>query len=466
MDFFAYSAYYTQENATDTQWITNYQSVGFNAVMLNGNVALGFEEKPFAGTACQQAMAAAYAQGIDKIIIQDKALAEICAYDYETLSSSSFSNGIGLKEFVRRKMSRYAEEDGFYGVVLYDEPKYGQMKSTGLVYKTVKEVAKEEFGVDVYIHVNMLPITSAIYTSFGFPDELSYAEAYESYLTTFLEEAGGRGAVDELCMDPYFFRGTDENPRLYAGVYANVQIFANVCKEYGVTPTVVLQAFAENNASGTPNYAPVGLEEMRMEIATYMGFGVKNFAYYKYAPYLPTASSSGYLENSTFVDENGKTTAVYEAGKKVIEETKAIEKILLNYAYQGANVYVAPTQNFSSSKNILSDTATYSVGGTTVLQFDTDYQFAKLTDYAFTNDILVVSELFDQEKGYYMYMAQNAIDPRLTGNTAGTATLSFDATYTKAIVYRNGEGEVVTLANGVCTVELAAGETAFIVPIR
>lgn len=65
--------------------------------------------------------------------------------------------------------------------------------------------------------------------------------------------------------------------------------------------------------------------------------------------------------------------------------------------------------------------------------------------------------------GFDGYMVANAEGPRTPSEA--TVTLTFNNA-TSAIVYKGTSCETVNLTGGVCTVTLAVGEGAFVLPIR
>ncbi len=424
-------------------------------------------QETFEGSDCQKSMQAAYAAGIDKIIVRDTGILNLTArvdgepaYTYEELTSADFSNGIGLKKYINGRLKRYCYESGFYGVILADEPYSFQVKTHGLIYRTIKEVA-EELGIEVYVHFSFLPFTATGFTSGIFDqtdgvNKLTYEQSYRKYLTDFITECG-EYKPDDLCVDIYPYRGNATD--VYDGYLANLQIFADVCKSNGIEMTVVLQSYADAHNNGTVNHAVVDEEMMRAQIATCLGLGVTKFAYYRYA----STSASTVIDDGFFVNSAGETTAVYTAGQKVISESKALEKTILNYKYLGSNYYGTPT--FDSTVDSLSATVNYSDSGTTTASYKQNtHEFALIESVTSSNDVVFVTELYDQANDLYMYTLQNFIDPRNAGDTSATITVDF-GTELKIVQYKNGVKSESVISEGIYSVTLNAGEAVYIIPL-
>ena len=54
----------------------------------------------------------------------------------------------------------------------------------------------------------------------------------------------------------------------------------------------------------------------------------------------------------------------------------------------------------------------------------------------------------------------------LNNNTTNTVTVTFDSVFTEAIVFVDGQRELVNLKSGVYTTELEAGEGVFVIPLK
>ena len=86
-----------------------------------------------------------------------------------------------------------------------------------------------------------------------------------------------------------------------------------------------------------------------------------------------------------------------------------------------------------------------------------------MSSFTVDKEYALVTELYDDENNYYMYMAMNIVDPDANGNYTQTATLTFKG-YANALVYVDGVAQKVSLLNGVYTVTLNPGEAVYVIP--
>ncbi len=453
-----------ESSSTDEDYLADYVNAGFNVLMQTSDVRIGTDEA-FAGSKCQASMQAAYAAGIDKVIVRDQRIYEYaCSKTLAELQASTFPNGTGkgLYRFIEVGLQKYWNEPNFYGVMLADEPKYENAEVHGLIYQTIKQVAAAH-GKEVYIHYSLLPFASNGFEDGWFEQtnesggKYTYEQAYRKYLQDFID-ACGEYKPDDLTIDVYPYRGAAKD--VFDGYLANLQIFADVCKTNDIAMTMAIQSYANymSATSTVVNHAVVDEEMMRAQISTCLGLGVTRIAYYRYA------TNGGYsIDEGFFIDGSGNQTAVYTAGQKVIAEVKAFEKTILNYEYQGSNYFGAPT--FSSTTDALTETIGYAGGGTSTVNYaNGTHTFALIDNVTCTNDIAFVTELYDTENELYMYMLQNFIDPRNTGDTTATITVNFNAEF-KVVEYKNGVKTETTLSGDSYSVTLDAGEAVYIIPL-
>ncbi len=453
-----------ESSATDEDYLANYVNAGFNVLMQTSDVRIGTDE-PFAGSKCQASMRAAAAAGIDKVIVRDQRIYEYaCSRTLAELQSPTFPNGTGkgLYRFIEVGLQKYWNEPNFYGVMLADEPTYDKAEVQGLIYQTIKQVAAAH-GKEVYIHYSLLPFAADGFTQSRFEQtnpnggNYTYEQAYRKYLQDFIDACGDY-KPDDLTIDVYPYRGTGTD--VFDGYLANLQIFADVCRTNGIEMTMAIQSYANymNANSTNVNHAVVDEEMMRAQISTCLGLGVRKIAYYRYA------TNGGYsIDDGFFINSSGEKTDVYTAGQKVIAEAKAIEKVILNYEYQGSNYCGTPT--FASTTDALTETVSYTSGGTSTVEYaNGTHTFALIDNVTCTNDIAFVTELYDAENELYMYMLQNFIDPRNTGDTTATITVDFNAEF-KVVEYKNGVKTETTLSGDSYSVTLDAGEAVYIIPL-
>ncbi len=490
-------AYFTRDLRTTADYEV-YQEAGFTILYLNPGYN-GTDNWETCDT--KKAWNAALAAGVDRIFFVDGRIGSLLMSGDElpTLYPKDELDENGkvvldedkLTAYVKECLSTYFNEEGFYGLSLGDEPSYKYSESYGAVAKAIRKAAKElteEIGAanlknaigeegKPYLHVNFLPIDSGGLRSERFQtyktdedgnellDEngnrivLTFTESYTKYIEDYILAM----EPDRISVDIYYFRGSGISP----GAYACVQILANLCKQYDISLTFCLQSFEMYPGTGTtPIYRRVDKSDMRMEMESLIGFGVDHFAYYTYATDTVNSSEdTRSVSGSAFVDYNGNPTNIYYWGKELMANAKKFEKVVLNYKYQGARMYQTQmTATFGTGAYFASNIEP--VSGTSI-QFDNSYQFAKLKDVSFDNDVLFVSELKDSANDKYMYFVQNCIDPANgdLGNTTETVTVDFGSEYNWVAEFDGGDLTYVKLDGGKYEKLLSAGYGVFLIPL-
>ncbi len=443
----------------------------------------------------------ALAAGVDRIFFADGALASLIMSGEELVTQFPKTDENGKQTLdtdallaeVKKRLSVYFNEPGFYGLNLGDEPSYKYAWSYGEVYKAVVKASKEltaEIGEanlknaigasgEIYLHVNFLPIDSGGLRSERFQtyktdengnevlDEngnkvvLTFTESYTKYIEDYITAM----EANRISVDIYYFRGVGISP----GAYACVQILAELCKKYDIALSFCLQSFEMYSGQGTtPIYRKVDKSAMRMELESLIGFGVDHFAYYTYSPDVTSGSDSGdtrSIETSAFVNYKGEPNNVYYWGQEMMANAKKFEKVALSYKYQGARMYqTQTTATFGAGAYFASGVEPTSG---TAIEFDNSHEFAKLKDVTFDNDVLFVSELKDEVNDKYMYLVQNCIDPinGQHGRTAETVTVDFGTEFTWVAEFNAGELTYVKLDGGKYTKTLSAGHGVFLIPL-
>ncbi len=399
---------------------------------------------------CKMVMDRAYEAGLEKIILTDNRI--------QTLSSTvggligegkQFATEADLDRIISNYMAPYRDHPGFYGVMLRDEPSYTMYEAYGQTYKAIKRVCPEAF-----VQANLWPMTA------GLPDEwfpsLTAEEAeglspqeqtferYRKYLRMFLDATG----ADYVMYDQYPMNDTS----IHDMYIPCLQISAAVAKEYGVKLYNVTQTMrmVQNNL----NVAQRFMKENDAYWLNNMliGFGVKQISYYTYWTLQSNKSTSAWFyDNGSFVNRNGTKTELYDIMKKIMAEEQKLAPTILNFDYVTSNVYkklpcVYPTPHISA-----------------VLKGES---FKKLESVTVNKEVALATELYDDEKGVYMYMLQNIVDPLNRGvNAYQTITADFSDDCTHAVLFEKGERRVVKLEKGgKLTVKHQPGHATYVIP--
>lgn len=385
--------------------------------------------------------------------------------------TKQFANEDALDEAMYGFISLYKDHPGFYGVMLNDEPSINVVIPYGQVYQSIRRVS-EKYDFDCYVQYNLLPMRAAAtnnaFTSYPLLDGFNSVEeeiehygvanqeltclAYEKYVTEFLDALYG---IDYVMFDDYPLRGTEKNGSVMKEYVREMQIVAKVAKEKGVKFYNVTQTFAgENQKTGDRTYRYVKRAEADWLNNILLMFGVKQIAYYTYMPHQSnTTNNLFHLSDGSFIDREGNKTPLYDIMQAVMKENQAFAPTYMQFEYQTSKVII------KSPLNSTQNHADWAIK---------DCEFVKAKDVQINKEYALVSELYDDENGNYMYAVQNIVDTTYLGSKFyQTATITFDANeYDYALVYRNGEPTVQKLENGVLTIKNAPGEAAFAIPYK
>lgn len=428
----SYGAPGTDADDTPTQAkINTYAAAGFNEYLLLGQNS-SLSSWAYSGSQAETTVGYAQTAGISDFIIREKTLADLANYiDLSDKTDAWLYNQVNtyLDRFINLK-----NDSGNYlikGVDIGDEPQGYRIEDYAKIYKIVKQIAKEVYNrPDFEIFVCLLPAYGGLaeLTLDGSSSGSRY-DVYRTYVQTFLSKTGAK----HVCVDVYPFQGKG-NPRLIEGYYATLQIVAEECVKAGVEYAFVMQAYAADSV-----YRPcsTAANDTALQFNSTIGFGSKNLIFYRYR------SSDADWNDAFFVQTDGSTTTdVYTAAQTQIGYAQNLADYVLNFEYRASAVYASTKSNYT--EGVSNDT------------------FKKASVSA-TGTATVVTELYDDSHGLYMYMLQNALDT-VYGSENSTITATF-AGYSKVAVISNGVCTVQTLTSNTYSVTLANGEAVYVIPL-
>jgi len=439
-------------NMRTEQGYLDYKNAGLDILMVTGDSA--YNGEGWTGSVAETVIRTAEKAGITKILLNDKRINALFE-DKDNLvgENGRFASQEALTAYVRTCMEDYAAEENLYGIQVRDEPDYTYLKVTGEIYKAIKAAAQELGLGNIFINLNLLPLSQNSKQFAKNPQNLT--DAYTSYVNDYLDETG----ADRICCDVYMFR----KDGVCSWFYQTVQIIRKACDDRGIKMSFCLQSF--ELYSGTNKvYRGVGRSEMFMELYSLLGFGVDQFAYYTY--HLPSSYTTSWPDNSTFINLKGEKNNVYYYGQEAMSAARRMSKIMLNYKFKGAKFFFTSgvpkfgTSNYISSKQD-------SITGTSAV-FDNSYEFANLKSVEIDNDVVLATELYDEKNGLFMYMLQNVIDPigGEYGRTAETVKADFGAEFTYVAELSDGYLEYVKLDGGKYEKTLSAGNAVYLIPLK
>lgn len=445
---------------------TIYKDAGFNMLMLTGTAAYD-GTVPFYESETCRAWDNALQAGLDRMVLVDRRIRDLIERKGALISENGdIKSEEQLKEIVKSYLSDYIDKEGFYGLVLRDEPDYTYVKSFGWVCEAIREAANELGHEDIYLNLNLLPY-DGMYSRFGAEGQYkSMSEAYEGYVRSFLEST----KLKRISVDVYAFRARGISGQFYS----TAQLFRRLADEYNVEVSFCLQSFQMFTGS-TMNYRAVDKNDMLLEIYSLMSFGFDQFAYYTYQS--PDRETSGpWPTDTSFVNVDGTLSNVYYYGKEAMANAQAMSDIILNYKHLGSKFYMAKLANFDNSPYLSGPAGAVKVFGedgsvstvTSSLKFNNEYEFEHIDKVVFDNDVVYIAELFDDKNDLYMYMVQNVINPIFgeMGRTAEKITVTFDGDYTHVAELKDGSLNYVELTNGVYEKTLSAGHAVYLIPLK
>ncbi len=436
---------------------------------------------------------------------------------------------------VKAQLQSYINHPAFYGVLMIDEPSawmfdeslavptnvtYTKAGTFGYTYKTVKRVAQEVFGKDIFIHANILPAGNYSTASYGhgagqrFPEltvkrygEItgmnvsSYAvngttdyiasvgSAFYTALDYYIERAGAtdgasssNGFVEdamkiEIQRERFgkyceMFLQCTGAPYIMPDIYPiergtvptdrhlmEMQTVAEVAAKYNVDLHLITQTM-KHTKNPERQLTEQNARWLNNQLLT---FGVKNIVYFTYHVH-GNDGSSYFDNNSSFVDETGEKTDVYYFMQKIMAENKAFEQTYQSFDIQSTKVYYKATAAHNNIYGHYVRNVNYRDNS---LYTNDNVTFGALASVEQDSDLTLISE-FTSAVGY-MYAVMNLSDSEYaTDYTAyDSVTLTFGDTYTHAIVWRNGVKKLVMLdANHSLEIENAAGEAVYVIPYK
>jgi hypothetical protein len=374
------------------------------------------------------------------------------------VGDSYFESDEVLYNRVADAVKDYATHPAFYGLNMYDEPGYIYAENYGKLYKAIKKIVKENYGVDPYLHCNLLPIYAG---ADAFPSTGgSHAENFREYLKSFIlatKDDNGNIVMDRLAIDVYPYRASTG---LIGSYYAGLQIFAETCQEYGVETTMVLQSYSGYDpVTDITGIKPVTVNDMYQQMNAAISMGITDLSFYTYyARNSMSSTSGGYSDIGSFLTVKGEKTNIYYYAQQAMKEAKAVTGILANFDYLGGKIH----SKWSISEAISGVPAKYKV------YEDYASYVGSINNITINTNRAYVSEFKDSANGLYAYAMFNPIDENeltSTNNKVADVSLTFDSGYDYAYVIHGGVGRYQKLTNNAYTTKLAIGEAEYVIPL-
>lgn len=484
-DFYGYSAlidgwnidgvdYDVEEDYLSVERIKEYKDAGMTIYFPQSAAAVSEAvAKDFANSAAKRALDYSLEAGIDKVILNDYRIQSLTKanfgtenqikamvkdgtiYEHENYGligeGKKFATEAELDAFVEECLSLYIDHPAFYGIMLGDEPFFYHAKSYGEMFRSIKRVS-EKLQKDVYIQYNLNPIGIAngedtrswrcppLENTDGMSETELMIAAYDAYLRLFMDETG----ADYLQFDHYPLYDAEKVMEIY---FVGLQIAAEVVKDYDVEFYFVTQTF--NMTDGSTVRRTLSEADMYWLNNMLLGFGVKQVSYFTYFTKADN-NAEHFKDGQSFLTWEGEKTDIYYWMQKIMAEEQKFAPTILNFDYKTSQVFKGSSLVFGLSH--------------VMYKIDTP-ALTKVTNVEVNKEVALVTELYDEAKGNYMYMFQNVVDPMKKGSKAfQTITATFAEEYKYAAVYVKGERTLVALDDGKLTMKHKPGEATYVIP--
>lgn len=448
-------AYDVEEDYLSVDRIKEYKDAGMSIYFPQSAAAVTASTvQDFENSAAKRALDYSLEAGIDKVILMDSRI--------QALSKPAKENAVGLigegKQFaseaeldatIAEYMAPYKDHPAFYGVMLGDEPFYYHVENYGQVYRSIKRVCP-----DAFIQYNLNPITAGtdpIVINERFP-ALEDGEGegldktgvlirrYEKYLTQFIEATG----TDYVQYDHYPLTQEDTIQEHY---FLGLQVVARLAKDLGLNFYFVSQTYIQTDRGAYPR--DLRQEDLYWLQNSLLGFGVKQISYFTYFTKADN-NTEHFVDGQSFITWEGEKTDIYYWMQQIMAEEQKFAPVLLSFEYNTSKIYIEAPTTYSSQHALLA--------------IETP-DFTAVTNVDVNKECALVTELYDEDKGNYLYMVQNIVDPLDKGSKSfQTTVLTFDKQYKYAAIYVKGERTLARLEEGTLTLKHKPGEATFVLP--
>ncbi len=334
------------EDMRNAKRYKEYLDCGFNIVQARGGSENGSEFKGvWEGSNCKKVFDEFLKAGGKKILVTDRRF-DIWIRDEKDLvgEGKRFANEAELDEEVRKCVAPYCKQKGFYGIQLFDEPRYSDFPAYGQIARSLQRILP---GVE--LQCNLLPLGARVELLVSDSDlqnkdndpalkiatdsvPTSKIPAYEKYVNDFLDAT----QIDNVLFDEYPFR---REYIISGSALANYQIVGRICQKRNLEFRVVLQSFV-HYWNGALHNRYLTESDMRWQTNMALGFGVKEFSFYTYVakPDFDYTKGMGEADGGAFINLDGSKTALYFYTKRIIAEMKKFAKVGLKYSYQNSYI--------------------------------------------------------------------------------------------------------------------------------
>ncbi len=445
--------YFLGEDYRSVRRYKEYQNVGFNILLLQHMNEYNGEK--WETSSCKKCMDVALKSGIQRIIVSDKRLKDLCIEPVLVGKEGKFATEQELEDYVAFCVAPYSKHSAFYGIQLYDEPAYRYLEGYAHVYRVIKKLLPK-----AELQCNLLNMVAHSMIAPN-PDCLQdKRKDYADYLRYFAKESG----IDYLMTDEYAFRRNNVISSETVPVY---ETLAQLCKELGLELRLVMQSFCQEGCVINPDkpdemYGGVSWRRMtkadmywQMNLA--MGFGCKEFSFFTYMTkvrkyFTGKRCVSDGIDGACFINLDGSRTKLYGYTKQIIKEMKDFERVILKYSFDKA-YYFYPAgkckEDYDATRQALDNTSGCPIS------------------IATSNAPIVVTELKNGKDSLYMIEnIGNPMDEMLKGVKAARVKIDLSNLIGELRFYQKGKEVEIPLSEGKFEIKMKCGDAIFIERIQ
>ena len=353
----------------------------------------------------------------------------------------TFAKKSELRNYVISCLKEYEEHPVFWAVMLRDEPTWELFESAGTLFEIIRD-----YNPEIEVVQNLLPMygEESLYHNVVAEGAKQRDVFYKEYLENWLNATG----ADYIMFDTY--------PIRYDGIETyqlkGLKIAADMCKEKGLELYVIMQTFAWlNNGIGVNRYCEKS--DLYWQTNMLMGYGCTRIIFYTYftiAGGNDRTSGMFNIDNTAFVNHYGEKTELYYNMQDIMKEIQDFAGVLLNFRYNASGTFKTLP---------LDDIVAY--------DYEQNDSFEKVNKVTVAQgDLALVTELYDSEKGNYMYMAENILDPAKGKlyDSSLEIELEFAEEFNYVAIYYKGGVRYEKLEDHKYKTILSAGYAEFLLP--
>jgi hypothetical protein len=274
----------------------------------------------------------------------------------------------------------------------------------------------------------------------GWPVDVNYEQYVESYCTKVLDQMS-QDTYKLLMADVYPIVAKGASKEIKVSHLYNLAVLATSAKDHGAHTNLAIQTLDHMH------YTVPTLADVRFQVYSALAFGFDGYTLYTF----DTRPSTDKEENRLGLVQNGEKTVIYDRVKAVNDEVLAFDHVYKAFDWQGI-IPVRVTKENASAYNLLEKSDKY------ILPQESSNVLKGIE----TNNNVLCGVFEDKNKNEgFMIMNYSCSGSPCT---AEVKLSLIDCN--KAIVYINGQKEIIDVKQNTLTLSLTEGNGAFVIPYK